>query len=186
MRVHILEKLNSLKLQSGKSLEAVHEALGYSTSTVHRWLKGETEPDLEQLTRLVEFFGGSMEEIFSAVGQSEMAATQAIGYQGAEAMVQHYEARLQAKDDLYAQLQAHHDQRIVEITANHAKSIEYLKAEIVRLRSERDEARQSSIQAQDAARSITGKKHIVFWVLAGIDALMALALIFALMTDSVL
>lgn len=186
MRAHILEQLNDLKIKSGKSLEAIHEALGFSTSAVSRWLKGETEPDLEQLTRLVEYFGGSMQDLFAAVGQSEMAATQAIGYQGAEAMVEHYEARLAAKDEMYAQLQVHHTQRITEINANHERSVEYLKSEIVRLRAERDEARQSAAHAQEAARAITGKKHIVYWVLAGIDALMAIALILALMTDSVL
>lgn len=186
MKTQILEKLNDLKTRSGKSFEAVHEALGFATSTVHRWHKGESEPDMEQLTALVEFYGGKMEDLFVVVGKQEMTATAALGYQGADVMVEHYEARLRAADEKYTMLKEHHAQRIEEINLNHEKSVAYLKDEIVRLRGERDEARGNASAANEAARNVTGKKHIVFWVLVGIDVLMAIALILALMTDSVL
>lgn len=195
MKTQILEKLNDLKTRSGKSFEAVHDALGYATSTVHRWHRGESEPDMEQLTNLVEFYGGTMEELFVAVGRQEMTATQQIGYQGADVMVEHYEARLKAADEKYALLKEHHDQRIREIHENHGRSVEYLKEEILRLRKERDNAREESERsraasadqisaANRAASEVTGKKHTVFWVLVGIDVLMAVALIIALLTDS--
>lgn len=186
MKTQILERLNDLKTKSGKSFEAVHDALGYATSTVHRWHRGESEPDMEQLTKLVEFYGGSMEELFAAIGKQEMTATASIGYQGADVMVEHYEARLQAAEEKYQLLQAHHEQRIREISDSHERSVAYLKDEIIRLRGERDEAKESTNRANQAASDITGKKHIVFWVLAGIDLLMAVALIIALMTDSIL
>lgn len=186
MKTQILEKLNDLKTKSGKSFEAVHEALGFATSTVHRWHKGESEPDMDQLTALVEFYGGRMEDLFVVVGKQEMTATAAIGYQGADVMVEHYEARLRAAEEKYALLQTHHSQRIEEINANHDKAVAYLKDEIVRLRGERDEARQGLHDANKASHDLAGKKHIVFWVLAVIDLLMAVALIIALMTDSIL
>lgn len=170
MKTQILEKLNDLKTKSGKSYEDVHAALGYATSTVHRWHKGESEPDLAQLTALVEYYGGSMDKLFAAVGKQEMAATQAIGYQGADAMVEHYEQRLQAKDEKYELLKDHHSQRIVEINDNHKLSVDYLKKEIERLRGELD-------IANTAATDLTGKKSIVFWVLGAVSLLEGAALI---------
>ena len=185
MKTQILEKLNDLKANSGKSFEAAHEALGYSASTIHRWHKGESEPDLEQLTALVEFYGGSMDILFAAVGKQEMAATQAIGYQGADVMVEHYEQRLKAKDEKYDLLKEHHNQRIEEINSNHGRAVKYLTDEIGRLRGELDIANQAAVDLSKAATALTGKKHIVFWVLAGVDALLAVLLYFALRTGPI-
>ena len=98
MKAQILDKLNELKHRSGKSFESVHEALGFAASTVHRWHRGESDPDLDQLTALVEFYGGNMHELFAAVGKHEMAASQESGYQGVVAMTESYEAQLRAKD----------------------------------------------------------------------------------------
>ena len=113
MKDYILAKLNDLKAKSGKSYEAVHESLGYAISTVHRWHRGESEPDLEQLTNLVEFYGGDMVHLFEVVGRQEIAAAQGTGYQGIATMTETYEARLKAKDE----------------------QIEYLNSEIAWLRS---------------------------------------------------
>ena len=113
MKDYILAKLNDLKAKSGKSYEAVHESLGYAISTVHRWHRGESEPDLEQLTSLVEFYGGDMAHLFEVVGRQEIAAAQGTGYQGIATMTETYEARLKAKDE----------------------QIEYLNSEIAWLRS---------------------------------------------------
>lgn len=186
MKAQILEKLNELKNRSGKSFENVHDTLGFATSTVHRWHKGESSPDMDQLTALVEFYGGSMEELFAAVGKQELVATQTIGYQGAEAMVEHYEARLAAKDEKYALLKEHHNQRIEEINANHSRVVEYLKAEIDRLRGERDSARGTSLD-------VVGKKQRVFIVLSVICIVMGIAisllivlLIIAFKTDAII
>ena len=129
MKEQILVKLNDLKAKSGKSYEAVHDALGYATSTVHRWHRGESEPDLEQLTNLVEFYGGSMEKLFAAVGKLEMTAAQDSGYQGITAMSESYEARLQAKDDLMEQQRLYYESLREQERQHYVKSIEYLKKE---------------------------------------------------------
>ena len=135
MKEQILVKLNDLKAKSGKSYEAVHDALGYATSTVHRWHRGESEPDLEQLTNLVEFYGGSMEKLFAAVGKLEMTAAQDSGYQGITAMSESYEARLQAKDDLMEQQRPYYESLREQERQHFEKSIEYLKKETDWLRS---------------------------------------------------
>lgn len=184
MKAHILEKLNDLKIKSGKSLEAVHEKYGYATSTVHRWLKGESDPTLEQLTNMVEFFGGNMHDLFAEVGKQELTVTQTIGYQGANAMVEHYEQRLLAKDEKYQLLKDHHEQRVEEINENHGRSVKYLKDEIERLRGELDTANKAAMELAKAVSDSLGKKHIVFWVMAGIIGLLCVCLIFAILSDS--
>ena len=135
MKEHILVRLNDLKSKSGKSYEAVHDSLGYATSTVHRWHRGESEPDLEQLTNLVEFYGGSMEKLFAAVGKLEMTAAQDSGYQGITAMSESYEARLQAKDDLMEQQRLYYESLRDQERQHYERSIEYLKKETDWLRS---------------------------------------------------
>ena len=135
MKEQILVKLNDLKAKSGKSYEAVHEALGYATSTVHRWHRGESDPDLEQLTNLVEFYGGSMEKLFAVVGKLEMTASQDSGYQGIVAMSESYEARLQAKDDQMAQQRQYYEALMAQQREHYVRSIEYLKKEADWLRT---------------------------------------------------
>lgn len=135
MKEQILVKLNDLKAKSGKSYEAVHEALGYATSTVHRWHRGESEPDLEQLTNLVEFYGGSMEKLFAVVGKLEMTASQDSGYQGVVAISESYEARLQAKDDLMNQQRLYYERLLEQERGHYERSIEYLKKEADWLRT---------------------------------------------------
>jgi len=169
MKTQILEKLNQWKVQSGKSYEDAHDATGYATSTIHRWHKGESDPDLEQLTTIVEFWGGNMQELFADVGKQEIAATQAIGYQGADVMVEHYEARLAAAKEKHDLLQAHHSQRVEEINESNKRVVDYLKNEIDRLRNERDSARGTSLAVVD-------KKHRVFAALVIICIVMGIAI----------
>lgn len=178
MKAQILEKLNDLKTRSGKSYEDVHDALGYATSTIHRWHKGESEPDLDQLTSLVEYYGGSMEKLFAAVGKQELAATQNLGYQGADAMVTHYEARLGAKDEKYALLQEHHAARLDDLQRSHERSVAYLKEEISRLRGELELANRTAL-------NLTSKKYTVFWALIGIIAMLSVLLFIALRTGPI-
>lgn len=171
MKTQILEKLNDLKIKSGKSFEDVHDALGFAASTVHRWHKGESNPDIDQLTTLVEFYGGSMEKLYAEVGKQEMVATANIGYQGANAMVEHYEARLQAKDNLLLEYERHFGCLLNQEKEHHQASIDYLTKEIERLRT--------------VVHSLTSKRNVVFWVLVGIIVLLLAALSFALATDAI-
>lgn len=152
MKAQILEKLNDLKSKSGKSYEDVHETLGYATSTVHRWHRGESNPDMDQLTALVEFYGGEMRDLYADVGKQEMTATQDIGYQGAVAMVEHYEARLKAKDDQQMMLQSHYD-----------KVVSYLKEQVETMQKERKENHDELDKQRNRADELDRKRHNVFW-----------------------
>lgn len=159
MKAQILERLNDLKSKSGKSYEDVHDTLGYAASTVHRWHRGESNPDMDQLTALVEFYGGEMRDLYADVGKQEMTATQDIGYQGAVAMVEHYEARLKAKDDQQMMLQDHHRQAI----EHRDKVVAYLKEQVEAMQKERKENREELDKQRNRADELDRKRHNVFW-----------------------
>lgn len=178
MKTPLIEKLTEYRIESGLSYDKLGERTGISSSTICRWYKGQGVPSLDEIEMLCEAMGHDISDIFVTIGKQEMVATQSIGYQGAEVMVEHYEARLAAKDEKYNILQAHHEQRILEINENHAKSVSYLMDEIKLLRVERDSARETSL-------AVVGKKQRVFWVLVAIDIIMAILLFIALFTGPI-
>lgn len=197
MKTPLIEKLTEFRSDCGLSFDKLGEKAGISGTTINRWYNGKGCPSLEEIEILCDAMGHDIREIFVEVGKQEMVATQSIGYQGAEAMVEHYEARLAAKDEKYNLLQAHHEQRIEEINGNHGRAVEYLKEDIKRLRKERDEYRsecealkvssaEEISRAHKAASDVTGKKHVVYWVSTGLNVLLAIAVIIALLTDSII
>ena len=135
---------------------------------------------------LCDAMGFDITDIFVTVGKQEMTATQAIGYQGAEVMVEHYEARLLAKDEKYDLLQQHHNHRIEELNNSHRRSIEYLKEEISRLREERDSARQTSLVVVSKKHNVYRVMSIICIVLGASIALLLLLVIVTFKTDAII
>ncbi len=186
MKTPLIEKLTEYRIESGLSYDKLGEKTGISSSTICRWYKGQGVPSLDEIEMLCDAMGHDISDIFITVGKQEMVATQSIGYQGAEVMVEHYEARLTAEREKREMLQSHHEQRIEEINASHDKSVKYLMDEVKRLRFERDSARETSLQ-------VVGKKHKVFRVLSVICIIMGVCiallislLIVAFKTDAII
>lgn len=186
MKTPLIEKLTEYRNECGLSYDKLEQKTGISSSTICRWFKGQGVPSLDEIEMLCYAMGHDISDIFVTIGKQEMVATQSIGYQGAEVMVEHYEARLTAKDEKYNVLQSHHEQRILEINENHARVVDYLKEEIKRLRGERDSARETSLE-------VVGKKHRVYIVLSAICIVMGIAisllivlLIVAFRTDAII
>ena len=123
---------------------------------------------------------------FAAELTEELRSTRAYYEEKAVSVRAHYEEQLASLREQCARQEAERTRERETQQRTYDNSVNYLKAEVERLRAERDEARISAASASKATSDITGKKHIVFWVLAGIDLLMAVALIIALMTDSIL
>lgn len=186
MKTPLIEKLTEYRIESGLSYDKLGDKTGISASTICRWYKGQGVPSLDEIELLCDAMGHDIADIFVTVGKQEMVATQAIGYQGAEVMVEHYEARLKAKDEKYDLLKEHHSQRIEELNNSHRRTVDYLKDEISRLRDERDSARGTSLAVVD-------KKHKVFAALVIICVVMGIAisllivlLIIAFKTDAII
>ena len=123
---------------------------------------------------------------FASELTEELRNTRAYYEEKAVSVRQHYEEQLAALREQNARQEQERTREREMQERNYDKSTAYLKAEAERLRIERDEARAQAAAASKSAHDVTGKKHIVFWILAGIDILMAIALIIALMTDSIL
>lgn len=123
---------------------------------------------------------------FAAELTEELRSTRAYYEEKAVSVRAHYEEQLASLREQCARQEAERTRERETQQRTYDNSVNYLKAEVERLRAERDEARISAASASKATSDIAGKKHVVFWVLAGIDLLMAVALIIALMTDSIL
>lgn len=123
---------------------------------------------------------------FAAELAEELRQTRAYYEEKAVSVRKHYEEQLAALREQNARQEQERTREREMQQLTYDKSTSYLKAECERLRAERDEARAQAAAASKSTTDLTGKKHIVFWVLTVIDVLMAIALIIALMTDSIL
>lgn len=123
---------------------------------------------------------------FAAELTEELRNTRAYYEEKAVSVRQHYEEQLAVLREQNARQEQERTREREMQQLTYDKSTAYLKAECERLRAERDEARAQAATASKATTDLTGKKHIVFWVLTAIDVLMAISLIIALMTDSIL
>lgn len=92
----------------------------------------------------------------------------------------HYEEQISALREQNARQEQERNREREMQQTTYDKSTSYLKAECERLRAERDEARAQASTASAAAGNVAGKKHIVYWVLVGINALTAIALILSI------
>ena len=61
----IAEKLCALRLERGMTQEAFAAAIGVSNKTVSKWENGTSEPDVSAIRAIAEFYGVSLDYIFS-------------------------------------------------------------------------------------------------------------------------
>lgn len=105
MRPILLERLNNQKKISGKSLEAISKITGYSDSTLSRWYKGESTPDMDQLENVYVATGGSLKDLYAEIGEAEVKAAEKFDYKGTDALLAEFEKR----EKLYQ----HHCEQVV-------------------------------------------------------------------------
>lgn len=123
---------------------------------------------------------------FAAELTEELRQTRAYYEAKAVSVRQHYEEQLTALREQNVRQEQERTREREQQQRSYDASVSYLKTEVERLRSDLDKARSDAASASKASGDIIGKKHTVFWVLVAIDVLMAIALIIALMTDSIL
>lgn len=180
---------------SKDSYDKIATATTISKTTLSRLVKQHTASryTLDVLASYFEI-GEKYQELVGSTEQScafaaelteELRSTRAYYEAKAVSVRAHYEEQLASLREQCARQEAERTRERETQQRTYENSVNYLKAEVERLRAERDEARISAASASKATSDITGKKHIVFWVLAGIDLLMAVALIIALLTDSI-
>lgn len=189
MRIPLIEKLTEYRNECGLSYDKLGEKTGISASTICRWYKGQGVPSLDEIELLCEAMGHDISDIFVTVGKQEMAATQDIDYQGAEAMVAHYEARLQAKDDQRNMLLEHHKQAIEhrdKVVEYLKKQVEMMQQERINTRAELDAERERANIAEASVKEMDRKRHNIFWIMGIICSCLSVGLVIALFSNSIL
>lgn len=181
---------------SGQSYDKIAAATTISKATLSRLVKQHTASRYT-LDVLASFFeiGEKYQSLvgdtdhscaFAAELAEELRNVRAYYEEKGVAIRRHYDEQIAALREQNARQEQERTREREMQQTTYDKSTSYLKAECERLRAERDEARAQAAAASKTTTDVTGKKHIVFWILAGIDFLMAIALIIALMTDSIL
>lgn len=157
MRQIYIQKLNELKDESGMSFASLAEKTGISDSTLCRWFQGKGTPSIDDLEKLFDCLGGSMEKLFADVGRSEMHDAEKVDYKGTNALLDEFHRREQIyrescdqqikhQIELRQNLQQSFDKTIETITNTHnaalekrdqtyERSVSHLKGQIVQVQS---------------------------------------------------
>ena len=57
------DKIYSLRKKNHMSRQALAEMLGMSPTAVYKWESGESQPNIETMKKMAEYFGVSMDEL---------------------------------------------------------------------------------------------------------------------------
>lgn len=63
MKIHLGEKIRTLRKEAGFTQEQLAEALGVTTGAVYKWESGRATPELEMLVEIAEFFETSVDAL---------------------------------------------------------------------------------------------------------------------------
>ena len=58
------DKIKALRMQKGITQTELANAVCVTTQAVSKWEKGKTLPDIENLPRIAEFFGITIDDLF--------------------------------------------------------------------------------------------------------------------------
>lgn len=141
-------KLEKARRDQGISYDALGDHLGYSHSTVHRWLEDpdarpqtakpckKTAPPYDVVVDMAAFLHCDIQEINAAVGAKELQVSQDIGYMGTDALLHQFQLW---KDEHAAHTQAivdHHTELRLLDAAHHATMLAKLDAELAYLKDQ--------------------------------------------------
>lgn len=112
----------------------------------------------------------------------ELQETRANYDQRIAATREHYEQQIASLREQNTRQEAERNREREAQEKTYSASIAYLKEDNARLRDELAIANKAAIDLAESTKSFSGKKHVVFWVMAGINVLLALLLFVALRT----
>ncbi len=64
MQIEIGKNIRALRKNSGRTQEALADALGVTSQAVSRWEAGGSYPDLEIVPSIANYFGITIDELF--------------------------------------------------------------------------------------------------------------------------
>lgn len=177
---------------SGKSYEKIAVESNISKATLSRLVtqRKASRPTLDILAAYFEVG----EEYQKAVGEQshtceyasalciELQETRANYDQRIAATREHYEQQIASLREQNTRQEAERNREREAQEKTYSASLAYLKEDNARLRNELAIANKAAIDLAESTKSFSGKKHVVFWVMAGINVLLALLLFVALRT----
>lgn len=146
-------KLENARKEQGISYSAIAAKVGYSDSTIHRWLadpkeqdgtanpKKKCAPPYDTIVDMAEFLQVDIRDITAAVGAKEMQVAQDINYMGTKDLLaemqkwkQEHTYHCQTVIDHHVELRALDARHHAEITGKLTAEVSYLKEQVSRFR----------------------------------------------------
>ena len=192
MREIYTNHLIRLKERKKISFTGLEEMTGISDSTLCRWFKGEGTPSVDELEKVFEAMGSDMREVFAAIGEQEMLASEKVEYKGADALLADFERReaiyrqncdqsIAHQIELREKLQESFETTIATLAQEHKEALKkrdetydrttsYLKQAIENLEKKnaalmermKDAERRAEV-AEQRRQDIDRRRHQVFW-----------------------
>lgn len=147
------QKIEKKRIANGYSYSAVASHIGYSDTTVQRWLQDpkkdadskhpapKSAPPFNVVVDMATFVGCDIREITSAVGAQELQIGQAVGYKGTAALLEDFE-RWKNEHSRHCQTVIDHHMELRRLDADHhaqitgrlSAEVSYLKQQVARFR----------------------------------------------------
>lgn len=147
------QKLEKARIEKGFSYAAIASHIGYSDTTVQRWLQEpkkdsdskhpapKSAPPFNVVVDVAAFVGCDIHDITSAVGAQELQMGQAVGYKGTAALLEDFE-RWKNEHSHHCQTVIDHHMELRRLDADHhaqitgrlSAEVSYLKQQVARFR----------------------------------------------------
>lgn len=149
---------------------------GISASTIQRWFAGKGTPPVDDLERVFEAMGSSMQQVFTEVGEKEMRDSAKLDYKGANALLDDFKKR-------EASLVAAHEtekEHLAELRKVEKEAYEtatrkqddvyknvttHLKQQVKELEEKNKELSEKASNAEKERERLDARRHHVFWAM---------------------
>lgn len=149
---------------------------GISASTIQRWFAGKGTPSVDDLERVFEAMGSSMQQVFAEVGEKEMRDSAKLDYKGANALLEDFQKREAALVSSHEKEKEHlAELRKVEKEAYTSATIKqdevyknvttHLKAQVRELEEKNKELSERASNAEKDRERLDVRRHHVFWAM---------------------
>jgi len=132
MKTQFTVILNELFKASKKTYRDIDTELGYSETTVRRWLNGKTEPTVSTFYKLVEYLGGNKKDVQARIGMAALEEWESTGYKNARELMEEFAAEREKINEAHQLekkiMRESHEESKRLMREEHAAQIEKLKA----------------------------------------------------------
>lgn len=155
----LIRKKEAAKL----SYDVLQERTGISASTLCRYFKGDAEPTMDTMERIVDALGANMRDLYAQVGEQEMKDSQQVDYKGASALLEDFSKRESLYKDHLSTLERSHASALKNRDETYERSVSYLKNQIAELKQDNKDLLERATRAEAVRDQLDVRRHHVFW-----------------------